>query len=143
MRAQPGRKKQPPGSKEDIRLPASLRLVPLLPYFPRRPAVTYSHQGQAGLKAARLPGQRWRRRQQVAAYGRPRSAQLIDAIGSISPCGWSCRTFQSSQTLGFSREKRHLQRVTLLQNSRESLPSVQPVGQVCTFNCHLDFEQQT
>lgn len=46
--------------------------------------------------------------QQVVVYGRPRSAQLIDAIGSIRPCGWSCQTFQSSQTLGFSHEKHQL-----------------------------------
>lgn len=70
--------------------------------------------------------------QQVVVYGRPRSAQLIDAIGSTSPCGWSCQTFQSSQTLGLSHEKRELTKRHASAEVQRKPAFGTPVGQVCT-----------
>ena len=48
-----------PGIQGRRKTACHLRLIPLLPHFPPRPAVTYLHQGQAGRKGSGA-SQGWR-----------------------------------------------------------------------------------
>ena len=88
MWAQPGRKKQPPGSKEDVRQPVTSGSSLCFPTSHPGLQSPTRIRARLGVKAAGpARGGGGADGQQAAVCRQQRSAQLIDAIGSVSPYG--------------------------------------------------------